>query len=103
MARGERVHPASAELANESHHITREAAGHELNVFEAWRRMDEILVANFMVFHDLVEQEHYDLWIGDEAWELDYLHENPELKRAYVWLTDFVWDEAQPQVGGEGF
>ena len=36
--------------------------------------------------------EHYDLWIGDEAWELDYfLHENPELKRAaYAWLTDFV-------------
>ena len=34
----------------------------------------------------------YDLWIGDEAWELDYyLHENPEQKRAaYVWLTDFV-------------
>jgi predicted glycosyltransferase len=54
--------------------------------------MDEILVSNFMVFHDLVEAEHYDLWIGDEAWELDYyLHENPELKRAaYVWLTDFV-------------
>ena len=25
--------------------------------------------------------EPYDLWIGDEAWELDYyLHENPELK-----------------------
>ena len=54
--------------------------------------MDEILLANFMVFHDLVREEHYDLWIGDEAWELDYyLHENPELKRAaYVWLTDFV-------------
>ena len=36
--------------------------------------------------------EQYDLWIGDEAWELDYyLHENPEQKRApYVWLTDFV-------------
>ena len=36
--------------------------------------------------------EDYDLWIGDEAWELDYyLHENPEQKRAaYVWLTDFV-------------
>ena len=34
----------------------------------------------------------YDLWIGDEAWELDYyLHENPEQKRPpYVWLTDFV-------------
>ena len=34
----------------------------------------------------------YDLWVGDEAWELDYfLHENPELKTAaYAWLTDFV-------------
>ena len=54
--------------------------------------MDEILVNNFMVFSDLVEEQHYDAWIGDEAWELDYfLHENPELKRApYVWLTDFV-------------
>jgi predicted glycosyltransferase len=54
--------------------------------------MDEILVANFMVFHDLVRDEPYDLWIGDEAWELDYyLHENPELKTAaYAWLTDFV-------------
>jgi UDP:flavonoid glycosyltransferase YjiC (YdhE family) len=54
--------------------------------------MDEILLANFMLFHDVVRDEQYDLWIGDEAWELDYyLHENPELKRAaYVWLTDFV-------------
>jgi predicted glycosyltransferase len=54
--------------------------------------MDEILLANFMVFHDIVREDPYDLWIGDEAWELDYyLHENPELKRsAYVWLTDFV-------------
>ena len=89
---GERIHPASAELANESAHIESESAEHDLHCFQAWRRMDEILVANFMVFHDLVETEAYDLWIGDEAWELDYfLHENPELKRAaYCWLTDFV-------------
>jgi Glycosyltransferase family 28 C-terminal domain len=54
--------------------------------------MDEILLANFMVFHDIVRDQPYDLWIGDDAWELDYyLHENPEEKRAaYVWLTDFV-------------
>jgi len=54
--------------------------------------MDEILLANFMVFHDVVRERHYDLWIGDEAWDLDYfLHENPELKSAaYAWLTDFV-------------
>ncbi len=91
-ARGERVHPASAHLANESRHIESESAEHDLHCFQAIRRMDEILIANFMVFHDLVREEQYDLWIGDEAWELDYyLHENPEEKRAaYVWLTDFV-------------
>jgi pimeloyl-ACP methyl ester carboxylesterase len=91
-ARGERIHPASAFLANESRHVESESAEHDLHCFQAIRRMDEILLANFMVFHDLVREEHYDLWIGDEAWELDYyLHENPEQKRtAYAWLTDFV-------------
>ena len=64
--------------------------------------MDEILVANFMVFHDVVRDEPYDLWIGDEAWEVDYfLHENPELKRPpYAWLTDFVGWLPMPD-GGE--
>jgi pimeloyl-ACP methyl ester carboxylesterase len=91
-AEGERIHPASAELATESTHIESESAEHDLHVFQAIRRMDEILVANFMLFLDLVREEQYDLWIGDEAWEVDYfLHENPELKTAaYVWLTDFV-------------
>ncbi len=90
--RGERVHPMSAQLANESRHIESESAEHDLHCFHAIRRMDEILLANFMVLHDLTREEQYDLWIGDEAWELDYyLHENPELKSAaYVWLTDFV-------------
>jgi pimeloyl-ACP methyl ester carboxylesterase/predicted glycosyltransferase len=91
-AEGERIHPASDELAREAPHIDAEAHGHELDVFRAYRRMDEILLANFMLFHDVVEQESYDVWIGDEAWEIDYfLHENPECKRAaYVWLSDFV-------------
>jgi pimeloyl-ACP methyl ester carboxylesterase/predicted glycosyltransferase len=90
--RGERIHPASAHLANESGHIESECAEHDLHCFQAIRRMDEILLANFMLFHDVVRDDQYDLWIGDEAWELDYyLHENPEQKRAaYVWLTDFV-------------
>ena len=54
--------------------------------------MDEILVNNFMVFHDAVEGGEYDLVIGDEAWDVDYfLHENPEIKRtAFAWMTDFV-------------
>ena len=86
------MHPASAWLANESAHIEDEAAEHDLHAFQAIRRMDEILVNNFMVFHDVVTDEHYDLVIGDEAWDVDYfLHENPELKRfAFAWMTDFV-------------
>ena len=89
---GERIHPASAGLANESGHFECESAEHDLRCFQALRRMDEILLANFMLFHDITREHHYDLWIGDEAWELDYyLHENPELKTApFVWLTDFV-------------
>jgi hypothetical protein len=91
-ARGETIHPASRHLAGESAHIESEAGEHDLRVFQAWRDMDEILLANFMVLHDVLEAEPYDLVIGDEAWETDYYwHENPELKRAaYVWMTDFV-------------
>jgi predicted glycosyltransferase/pimeloyl-ACP methyl ester carboxylesterase len=99
---GETVHPASKWLASESSHITSESAGHELHCFQALRRMDEILVANFMVFQEVVEEGLYDLVVGDEAWEVDYYwHENPELKRASnVWLTDFVGYLPMPD-GGE--
>ena len=100
--RGERVHPASRWLASESAHIESEAGEHDLNAFHAIRRMDEILVANFMVYRDLVADEPYDLWIADEGWDVDYfLHENPELKRApYAWLTDFVGWLPMPDGGG---
>jgi pimeloyl-ACP methyl ester carboxylesterase len=98
---GERLHPASAWLANESAHIESEAVEHDLHCFEALRRMDEILIANFMVFHDVVSSEPYDLVIGDEAWDVDhFLHENPELKRfAYAWFTDFVGFLPMPDGG----
>ena len=40
----------------------------------------------------MLREEHYDIVVGDEAWEVDYhYHENPELKRQpFVFLTDFV-------------
>ena len=90
--RGETVHPASAHLVSESAHFEAESGEHDLHAFEAIRRMDEVLVNNFMVFDDLVARESFDLWVGDEAWDLDhFLHENPGLKRApFVWMTDFV-------------
>ena len=100
--RKETVHPASAYLASESAHVEAECGEHDLHAFRAIRRMDEILVANFMVFHDVVAEDRYDLVIGDEAWDVDhFLHENPELKStAYAWLTDFVGWLPMPS-GGE--
>ncbi|NNU45381.1 alpha/beta hydrolase [Ramlibacter montanisoli] len=89
---GERVHPITARLANESRHFERMAGEHDLQAFFALRTMDEVMARNFMVFAELLQQEHYDIVIGDEAWEVDYhYHENPELKRQpFVFLTDFV-------------
>ena len=93
VQRGERIHPRSSELSSEVTHVESEAHGeHDLHAFQAYRRMDEILVANFLTFRDATQDVAYDLWIADEGWDIDYfLHENPELKSApYVWLTDFV-------------
>jgi pimeloyl-ACP methyl ester carboxylesterase len=100
-AGGERIHPASKDLASESEHIEKESGSHRLHVFEAFRRMDEIFLSNFMVFLEAVREKDYDVWIGDEAWEIDYfLHENPELKQAaYVWLTDIVAWMPMPALG----
>lgn len=91
-AHDERIHPLSARLASESRHIELESGEHELNAFEAIRRMDEVLIANFMVFQDVVDAGDYDLVIADEAWDIDhYWHEHPELKRSQLaWFTDFV-------------
>ncbi|HMM41878.1 MAG TPA: alpha/beta fold hydrolase [Thermomicrobiales bacterium] len=89
---GETIHPRSRELAGEAAHWESGAGEHQLHCFHAFRDMDEILLANFMVFLDAVRETPYDLWIGDEAWEVDhFLHENPELKTAsYVFMTDFL-------------
>ena len=89
---GARLHPASRLLHDESGHFEAWARDHELHAQNALWDMDEIMASNFMTFADVVERQDYDLWVGDEGWDLDYfLHENPELKRApYVFLTDFI-------------
>ena len=100
-AYGERVHPLGARLASESDHIEREAGEHELHVFQALRSMDEVLITNFMIVQEAVEQTSYDLIIADEAWEIDhYWHEHPEFKKAALaWLTDFVGFVPMPSGG----
>jgi predicted glycosyltransferase len=100
-AEGETIHPASEWLASESAHIASEATGHDLHCFQALRRMDEILLANFMIFQEVMEEGLYDLALGDEAWDIDHFwHENPELKLGdHVWMTDFVGFLPMPSGG----
>jgi pimeloyl-ACP methyl ester carboxylesterase/predicted glycosyltransferase len=100
-AADEHVHPASRWLANESAHLTDESGEHDLHVFEAFRRMDEIMVANFTLFQEVVEAGRYDLVVADEAWDVDlFWHHNPELKRApLAWMTDFVGYLPLPEDG----
>lgn len=92
VPRGERLHPASRLLASEVGHIESQSDDHGQPIFPIFRNMDEILVANFMVFQEVMEAEKYDLVIADEGWEVDhFLHENPELKSApFVWATDVI-------------
>ena len=90
---GERIHPASAALANESRHIAAESGDHELNVFQAWRRMDEILLANFMVFRDVARAERLrplDRRRGVGARLLPAREPGAEDAPPYGFLTDFV-------------
>ena len=98
----ETIHPLSSRLASESRHIELESGEHDLHCFEAIRRMDEVLIANFMLFQDTVVEGGYDLVVADEAWDVDhYWHEHPELKRARLaWLTDFVGYLPMPSGGG---
>jgi pimeloyl-ACP methyl ester carboxylesterase/predicted glycosyltransferase len=100
-ASGERVHPLSARLASETKHIELESGEHDLNAFQAIRRMDEVLIHNFMIFQDAVETGGYDLVVADEAWDVDhYWHEHPELKKSQLaWLTDFVGFVPMPANG----
>jgi pimeloyl-ACP methyl ester carboxylesterase len=101
-ASGESIHPLSARLANESRHIELESDEHDLHAFQAIRRMDEILIANFMRFQQAMNEGAYDLVIADEAWDVDHFwHEHPELKKARLaWFTDFVGFVPMPS-GGE--
>jgi pimeloyl-ACP methyl ester carboxylesterase/predicted glycosyltransferase len=98
---GEAVHPAARALVSESAHFENETHEHSLHAFQAVRRMDEILVANFSVLQELVDSGDYDLVIGDEAWDVDHFwHENPELKKtAFAWITDFVGWLPMPEGG----
>ena len=80
-------------LASEAAHIEREAGEHDLHAFQAIRRMDEILVANFMVFHEVVARTSSTTWWSATrpGRSTTSCTRTPSSSaRAYAWLTDFV-------------
>ena len=102
-AEGERIHPARRLLANESAHIESESGEHDLHCFQAIRRMDEILVANFMVFDDVVREEQLrpvDRRRGAGRSTTSCTRTPSDKRAAYAWLTDFVGWLPMPD-GGE--
>ena len=81
--RSELIHPASAFLASESGaHRDRGGRARPARLRGgqvAWTRSWSTTSWSSPT---CPRSEPYDLWVGDEAWDLDYfLHENPELKR----------------------
>ena len=101
-ARGGAVHPACRALSSRVGPHRGGRGEHTLHVFQALREMDEILRRQLHGLPRPRREQPYDLWIGDEAWDVDhFLHENPEDKRApLVFLTDFVGWLPLPE-GGE--
>lgn len=98
---GEQVHPLSAELGSEVSVIDGICDEHRLDLLPAWQDLSPTLLHNFMVFRDLAADERFDLWVGDESWELDVLlRQNPDMKQApFAWFTDFVGVLPMPEGG----
>jgi len=87
-ANDETIHPLSARLASETRHIELESGEHELHCFQALRRMDEVLIANFMTFQGAVDDGGYDLVIADEAWDIDPFALETGLEVTYQWIEN---------------
>ena len=66
----ERIHAASAELASEATHIDAEVKGTKLDTPGVPSDGPDP-AGELQLFHDVVEQEPMDLWIGNEAWKID--------------------------------
>ena len=84
-------------------HIECESAEHDLHCFQAIRRMDEILLANFMVFHDLVARRAATTSgsATRRGSSTTTCTRTPSRSAPpYVWLTDFVGWLPMPD-GGE--
>ncbi|MDH3816364.1 MAG: glycosyltransferase [Acidobacteriota bacterium] len=89
---GERLHPEAANYANENEPAEEAARGGQLNLLKYLMKASKDWRENVETFDRITTEEHFDLVIGDETYELNVgFMKKPELKKSpYVMIYDFI-------------
>ena len=89
---GERLHPEAANYANDNEPAEQAARGGELNLLKYLMKASKDWRQNVETYHRITAQEHFDLVVGDETYELNVgFMKQPELKKSpYVMIYDFI-------------
>jgi UDP:flavonoid glycosyltransferase YjiC (YdhE family) len=89
---GERLHPEAASYANDNEPAEQAARGAQLNLLKYLMKASKDWRNNVETFDRITAEEHFDLVVGDETYELNVgFMKNPELKKSpYVMIYDFV-------------
>lgn len=89
---GEALHPEAASYANDNEPAEQAAQGGELNLLKYLMRASKDWRKNVETYDRITAEEHFDLVIGDETYELLVgFMKNPRLKRSpFVMIYDFI-------------
>jgi UDP:flavonoid glycosyltransferase YjiC (YdhE family) len=89
---GERLHPEGASYANDNEPAEEAARGGQLNLLTYLMKASKDWRNNVETFDRITTEEHFDLVVGDETYELNVgFMKRPELKRSlYVMIYDFI-------------
>jgi UDP:flavonoid glycosyltransferase YjiC (YdhE family) len=89
---GERLHPEAAGYANDNEPAEEAARGGQLNLLKYLMKASKDWRQNVETFDRITAEEHFDLVVGDETYELNVgFMKQPELKRCpYVMIYDFI-------------
>ncbi|MBW1912375.1 MAG: hypothetical protein JRI43_04240 [Deltaproteobacteria bacterium] len=90
---GEHLLPASKLLSDENKTIEDvQKSGHHLNVINYLIKTRKGWNQNFKVYQSVTEQKHFDLFIGDETFEISMtLVKKPALKKLpFVFILDYI-------------
>lgn len=89
---GERLHPGAASYANDNDPAEKAARGGQLNLLNYLMKASKDWSKNVETFDRITAEEHFDLVVGDETYELNVgFMKKPGLKKSpYVMIYDFV-------------